>query len=196
MVNFRRVAYGFRNTDTYRLRAPRASGLSATDSFHRVPASDVMGMSWRWWRLGALVPEKLLQSSLKLWDARQGDVPDFIEVDTDVIVDQNVPHAADGLPVQLRQASPSSGRNPLSSLAYDFDVAYDGVLQSLRFQKGFFTRSGEARNAVTALQHVVQVQPVIFHSGVASRRILSRTYQCRDFSVPTWTFTPSNSSRS
>jgi hypothetical protein len=32
--------------------------------------------------------------------------------------------------------------------------------------------------------HVVQVQPIILHSGVASRRILSRTYQCSDFSVP------------
>jgi hypothetical protein len=48
------------------------------------------------------------------------------------------------------------------------------------------TRSDEARNAVIALQHVVQVQPIIFHRGVDSRRILSRTYQCR--AVPTGQF--------
>lgn len=41
---------------------------------------------------------------------------------------------------------------------------------------------------VAALQDVVEVQAVILHSGVTSRRILSRTYQWSDFSVPTWTF--------
>jgi hypothetical protein len=41
-----------------------------------------------------------------------------------------------------------------------------------------------------------RLQPIILHSGVASRSILSRTYQWRDFSVPTWTFIPSKSWRS
>src|ERR1035441_2182462 len=56
------------------------------------------------------------------------------------------------------------------------------------------TGTDESGDAVTTLQHVVQVQPIVLHNGVASRRILSRTYQCRDFSVPTWTFTPDRKS--
>jgi hypothetical protein len=54
----------------------------------------------------------------------------------------------------------------------------------------------KARDTSAALQHVMQVQPIIFHKGVASRRILSRTYQWSDFSVPTWTLIPSSSWRS
>jgi hypothetical protein len=37
----------------------------------------------------------------------------------------------------------------------------------------------------TTFQNVVLVQPVVLHNCVASRRILSRTYQWNEFSVPT-----------
>jgi hypothetical protein len=51
----------------------------------------------------------------------------------------------------------------------------------------------EASDAMAAFQHVVQVAPIILHSGVASRSIRARAYQWSEFSVPTCTFTPSNS---
>jgi hypothetical protein len=44
-----------------------------------------------------------------------------------------------------------------------------------------------------SLRVFVQVQLVILHSGVASRRILSRMFQCRDFSVLACTLAPTNS---
>ena len=56
-------------------------------------------------------------------------------------------------------------------------VPDDGVLQLLRRHERSPAGPDEAGYAVAALQHVVQVQPIILHSGVASRRILSRTYQ-------------------
>ena len=51
------------------------------------------------------------------------------------------------------------------------------VVQFLRRHERRPAGPDEAGYAVAALQHAVQVQPIILHSGVASRRILSRTYQ-------------------
>lgn len=72
---------------------------------------------------------------------------------------------------------PRLGGNPLGRLADHFDVADDCVLQFLQRHKRFSAGPDEAGYAVAALQHVVKVKPIILHSGVASRRILSRTYQ-------------------
>ena len=84
-------------------------------------------------------------------------------------------------------------RNPLGRLADHFHVPDDSVLQFLGRHEGVSSGPDEAGDPQASLQHVMQVQPIVFHSGVASRRILSRTYQCSDFSVPTWTFIPSSS---
>lgn len=76
-----------------------------------------MGMSWH--RRGAWVftSQKLLQSRLEFGYPGGGDIPNFVQIHTDIIVDQNVAHAADRLPVQLRKVAPRNGRNPLGSLA-------------------------------------------------------------------------------
>jgi hypothetical protein len=52
-----------------------------------------------------------------------------------------------------------------------------GVLESLGYQEPLLAGTDESRDAPAALQHVVEVQPIIFHNGVASRSILSRAYQ-------------------
>ena len=62
-------------------------------------------------------------------------------------------------------------------LADHLDIADDCVLQFLRCDECFSAGPDEAGYAAAALQHVVKVTPIILHSGVASRRILSRTYQ-------------------
>ena len=104
-------------------------------------------------------------------------VPDFIEVDADVVVDEDVAHAADRFPIEWRQAASGFLRNAFGCLADHFDVADDGVLQLLRGQKGFSAGFYETGDAAAAFQHVMEIEPVVFHKGVASRRILSRTYQ-------------------
>ena len=71
----------------------------------------------------------------------------------------------------------ASRRNPLGRLADHLDVSNHSVLQFLRRHERFSAGPDEAGDAMAALQHVVKVQPIILHSGVASRRILSRTYQ-------------------
>jgi len=38
-------------------------------------------------------------------------------------------------------------------------------------------RPDKAGDALAAFQHVVEIETIVFHSGVASRRIRSRTYQ-------------------
>jgi len=46
-------------------------------------------------------------------------------------VDQDVAHAADGLPVQLGETAPRVARNSLGGFADHLDVPDDGVLQLL-----------------------------------------------------------------
>jgi hypothetical protein len=108
-------------------------------------------------------------------------------------MDQNVTHAADGLPVKSFTASSSVCRNPLRSLSNNFDVPNYGILHFLGSHESFSAWSDEAYDAMTTLHHVAEVKPVILHSGVASRSILSRTYQWSAFSVPIWTLILSNS---
>ncbi len=75
-------------------------------------------------------------------------------------------------------------RNPLGGLANHLDVPDNGVLQLFRRKERLSAWLNKARDSLAALQHVVQVEPVILHSGVASRRIRSRTYQWSDFLGP------------
>ena len=77
------------------------------------------------------------------------------------------------------------GRNALGRLADHFRVPDDGVLQLVGRQERVSARTDEAGDSLASLQYVMQVQPIVFQRGVASRRILSRMYQCSDFSVPT-----------
>lgn len=129
--------------------------------------------------------QKLLQHALEFGDPDGRYVPDFIEIDTEVVVDQDVPHPTDRLPIEGRHAVSRLSRNALGRLADHLDVADDRILQLLGRQERRSSGANEARDAVTAFQHVVEVEPIVLHKGVASRRILSRTYQWRDFSVPT-----------
>src|SRR5262245_20868714 len=99
-------------------------------------------------------------------------------------MNQDVSHAADGSPIQARKARPGFGRCLFVGLANYLYVAENRILQCLRLHESCFARTDKACYAVTPLKHVVQVKPVVLQSGVASRRIASRTYQCRDFSVP------------
>jgi hypothetical protein len=73
--------------------------------------------------------------------------------------------------------APRFGRNPLGRLTDYFDVADHGILQFLRRHKRLSAGSDEANDAMAPLQHVVKIQAVILHRGVASRRIRSRAYQ-------------------
>ncbi len=138
--------------------------------------------------------EKLCQGGPEVWVSvrtrrsgpRPGSTPD-------VVVNQHVAHPTDSLPLQRRKAAARLGRNALARLANHFNVPDDGVLHILGGYERFSAGPDETGDAVAAFQHVVKVQAVVLHKGVASARILSRTYQCSDLSVPTWTVTPSNS---
>jgi hypothetical protein len=58
------------------------------------------------------VGQKLLQSGLQFRYSRESHVPNLIQVDTDVVMDQNIPHAANGFPISQsgheRQPTPAS----------------------------------------------------------------------------------------
>ncbi len=67
------------------------------------------GSSWGGAGTRALVAEKAFQRRLELRYSEGGYVPDLVQIDADVIVDQNVAHTADRFPVQSREVSACVG---------------------------------------------------------------------------------------
>ena len=49
---------------------------------------------------GTFTAQKPLQYRLEFGYPERGHVPDFVEIHPDVIVNQDVAHAADGLPIE------------------------------------------------------------------------------------------------
>src|SRR5690242_14072006 len=84
-------------------------------------------------------------------------------------------------------------RHTFGGFTDDLDISNDGVLQRLRRHEFAPARLDEPGDPLATLQHMVQVQSVVLQSGVASLRMRSRTYQCREFTVPIWTLIPSSS---
>src|ERR1017187_5143922 len=85
-------------------------------------------MSWNRLVSRIFAAQKLRQHRLEFGYSGRGYVPDFVQIDTDVVVDQDVAHSAYRLPIQLVQTAPRHGRNPLGGLADHLDIPDDGVL--------------------------------------------------------------------
>src|SRR5580765_5389823 len=83
------------------------------------------GMSWNRRRPGTFTGEIVLQSRLELRDPGGGYVPHFIQIDADLVVNQDVAHAADGIPVQLGKTAARICRYALGGLADHLDVPDD-----------------------------------------------------------------------
>jgi hypothetical protein len=66
-------------------------------------------MSWNVRGAGGFVGEELRQCCFEFQNSGGGHIPDFFQIDADVIVYEDVAHAADGLPIQPRQISPRRG---------------------------------------------------------------------------------------
>lgn len=77
-----------------------------------------------------------------------------------------------------------TGETRLAASPITSRLTDNGVLQLLCGHEGRSAPLNATFDPLAALQHVVEMKPVILQSGAASRRILSRTYQCSDLSVP------------
>ncbi len=132
-----------------------------------------------------MLGQEPLQDGPQLRYSEVSYIPNLIQVNTDIVMNQNVPHAADGFPIQPAQAAASINGNALGRFSDYLNVSDHGILQFLGFEEYLSSGPDEAGDALATLQHVMQVQPIVFHRVVASHKILSRTYQWSDFSVPT-----------
>lgn len=84
----------------------------------------------------------MLQCRLEFGYPGRSDVTGFVENHPDVIVNQDVTHAADAFPIEVTT----------NGLAGHLNIADDCVLQLLRRHKLFFAGPDEAGSAVAALR--------------------------------------------
>ena len=70
-----------------------------------------------------------------------------------------------------------SSDTALGRLADHLEIADHGVLLLLRGEERIPAAGNVAGNPLATLQHVMQVQALVLHSGTASARMRSRTYQ-------------------
>jgi hypothetical protein len=55
------------------------------------------------------------QRRVEFRNSELGDVPNFVQVDADLVVNQDVAHAADGLPLEVGEASRASAETGLAA---------------------------------------------------------------------------------
>lgn len=120
----------------------------------------------------------LIDQCLNPW-AQRGqvalhDVPDQLEVDAEVLVDELVPHARDLPRRDLWIKRPGLLRHPFDRLAEHLDVADDGILGLAVGEEGVATVLGLFEDRVERVNRVKQLGPVVFHNSTASERIRSR----------------------
>lgn len=90
---------------------------------------------------------RALESNLNV----EADSRPDAQVNADVVVDQNVAHPADRLPVQLSETAPRLGRDPLGGFVNYFDITDDRVLKLFRCHERLFARADKAHCAVAPL---------------------------------------------
>src|SRR6266446_5438730 len=78
----------------------------------------------------------------------------------------------------------------------ELQIAQHSVLDQSRVHKGFATTCDVLLDTSKAFANVDDVQPIVFHRGTASCRIVSRRYQCKPAGSTTSTRRPSKSSGS
>lgn len=57
-----------------------------------------------------------------------GGVPNFLDIYSDVAVDQDIAHAADPAPIEIRECGTQGGAYALRCFADYFEIADDGIL--------------------------------------------------------------------
>lgn len=101
--------------------------------------------------------QKSRQTSSQFRNPRRGHTPHPFKINPNVVVDENIPHAANAFPVHLRQQAPRLRRDPLRCLSDHFDIPDHCVLKSLGFKELFPPLCNESSDPIAALNHVEDV---------------------------------------
>ena len=101
-------------------------------------------------------------------------VPDDLQVDPHVAVDENIPHSGQPRPRDLGMGAAIIGRYLFRGLPDDFQVANSGVLGHRGREKIFPAFDRVFADAVGRIQDMSKIESVAGHSGTASRMTWSR----------------------
>ena len=117
--------------------------------------------------------------------------PDFIEVDAEIAMHQNIPHSGGLGPRQLGREISNALGDVRQSLAKDLEVVNYPGLNQLVALKGCSPSGCVLLNAVDRLERIIQPFSLSSQRGLASRSSRSRTLGLRPREDTTSTETPS-----
>src|SRR5450759_424798 len=175
-------------------RPRRSSGISATGVGIR---SSNTGKSMAG---GVVTPMRLEKESrdllLEKGKVVLHDIPDDLDRDAEVVVDDPVPHPGHALPRDVGVCGAGARRDLLGGLADDLKVANDSVLGFQILAEGGLAGGRERENSGNRLVDVPEIDEIILHSGTASAKTLARRNGLRPSSVTTSTRRPRAASTS
>jgi hypothetical protein len=96
------------------------------------------------------------------------NLPNAFEVDAQIVMNQNVPEARNGTPVNLGMVRLKMLADPLSGFGKGLEIPENTVLNQFRLAKGRFTAVAISINTPNAIQDVLDIEPVVPHRGMAS----------------------------
>jgi len=83
------------------------------------------------------------------------DLPDLLKVDREIRVDQDVPHACDIAPADMRTLIASRYRDVLDCLSDDLELPHDGVLWHWRVEECVTPTGNVALDPADRVENVV-----------------------------------------
>ena len=96
------------------------------------------------------------------------NLPDAFKVDSQIIMDENVPESSDGAPVDLWMSNLEIIANSFGGFGKSLKIAQDRILNQFRAEEGLLAILAVPLNALEAIQNVMDVEPVVPHKGIAS----------------------------
>ncbi len=113
------------------------------------------------------------------------DFPEYGEIDSHVIVDEDVSHSGNATPIDHWVLSAKFGRKPFGRLADDLKLAHGRVVEKPLRKKPFSPNVGACLNLGDRIANVPKIDSIVVHSGVALRSTSSRMYGLIAASVTT-----------
>ena len=96
------------------------------------------------------------------------NLPDAFKVDSQIIMDEDVPESGYGAPVDFRMSNPDIIANSFGGFGKGLKVAQDSILNQFRAEETLLTVLAIPLNAFEAIQNVMDIEPVVPHKGIAS----------------------------
>jgi hypothetical protein len=111
--------------------------------------------------------------SVEFWKAGGYDILDQVQVDSEIFVNEFVPHARNLLPGDGRMRSGQGSRYMFNGLANDFKVTDDGILGFPVFEEKLPSRTCVFLNVGEGIMNMEEINAIILHKGAALARIRS-----------------------